>query len=577
MYGKIRTFDAQKPNLNDLMTQRNDQNTMFAFALLMADNSPINAQRMGLRFLDKTVRKNERYLYTVQLLNAPNFPHQAAKVVVETSEPYQMPPLPPINVKGLDRQIEITWDNRAAGSFFSAYWIEKSDNGGQSFRRLNKRPWVPDARANALYSDSLTQNYRPFQYRVVGVTPFGELSLPSPILAVSGRDLQPPAPVGYLKAQHIKGREVKLTWEKKVVEPDLAGFIVGRSNSADGPFLPISTAILPKDARTFTDQATELNGMNYYVVSAIDTARNAMRSTPAYVMLKDNDPPSQPKGIRGSIDTLGIVRLQWLPNPEPDIKGYMVYFANDPKHEFIPLTPDFLIEPFFTDSITLQTLSKEIYYKIMAFDLHQNPSAFSDIASVRKPDRVAPVAPVFEQFFVSDTAVSISWQNSVSEDVVAQLLYRKEPNGAWREVAKLPKNQQKYADKTIKPSTSYTYALAALDDGGLRSAMSFPLKVSVYRLGYQPTLTGIVSQLSSDQKTISLRWNKPTQMPSKIVIYRQTATEKMTFYDKINGQNTEYKDTLVSTGVYQYRLKAIYENGDETPLSVEIDVLVKQD
>jgi uncharacterized protein len=567
MYGKIRTFDTQKPNLNDLVTQKNDQNTMFAFALLIADASPLHAQGMGLRFVDKTVRKKERYLYTVQLLNTPNFRHEPAKVVVETDEVYQMPSLPPIRVKSLDRQVEISWDNRLSGNFFSSYWIEKSDNNGQTFRRINKRPWVPDAQITALYTDSLRQNYRPYQYRIVGITPFGELSEPSVVLTVAGRDMVAPTPVSYLKAEHITGKQVRLTWEKKIIEPDLAGFIVGRANNAEGPFLPISTNILSKNTQTFTDQATELNGMNYYVVSAIDTARNVTRSIPAYVMLKDNDPPSKPKGLRGSIDTLGIVRLQWTPNPEIDTQGYMVYFANDPKHEFIPLTTDFLAEPFFTDSITLKTLSKDIYYKIMAFDMHQNPSGFSDIATIRKPDRVAPVAPVFERFFVSDTAVSLSWQNSVSEDAVSQLLYRKEGKGNWREIAQLPQKQQQFIDKTIKPSTAYSYALAAVDDAGLRSMMSFPLKVTVYKSGYQPVVAGLSAQLSADKKTVLLRWNKPNSLPSRIIIYRQSPSSPLTFYEKIDGATVEFKDKFLGESNYQYAIKAIYANNDETPLS----------
>lgn len=137
------------------------------------------------------------------------------------------------------------------------------------------------------------------------------------------------------------------------------------------------------------------HGTNYYIVSAMDTAGNAAPSVPAYVIMTDTIPPDKPKGLFGKIDSSGIVHLTWKLGNEKDLMGYLVYAANDLKHTFVPVTKDFIADSTFTDSITLKTLTREIYYEIVAFDKNRNPSHYSDALELKRPDKIAPVAPVF--------------------------------------------------------------------------------------------------------------------------------------------------------------------------------------
>jgi uncharacterized protein len=577
MYGNTRKFHANKPALGDLMNQANDQATVLGFALTIADISPFHANGLGLRFVDKNIAKNTRYLYSVELLNQPTLPHQPGLTVIETNEIYTMPLLPEISSKGLDRNVEMTWKKGGAATQFSAYWIEKSEDGGRSYRRLNRYPWIPDAQVDALYTDSIKQNYTPYQYRFIGITPFGDLSLPSPIITILGKDLTPPSSVGYFKAEHLADRQVKFTWENKNMESDLNGYILGLGPTAEGPFAPVSLSLIDKNLRTITTEVPELTEMNYFVLSAIDTSGNAGRSIPAYLQIKDNNPPSPPKGMVAKIDSLGIVQLQWAPNEESDLMGYMVYFANAKDHEFIPLTRDFLAEPFFTDSITLKTLSKEIFYRLRAYDRHQNPSELSEIFTAKKPDIIAPMPGVFETYFVSDSSVNFKWQNSVSEDAVTQIIFRKESNGPYKELTKLPISQREYDDKTVKQGMDYTYAIVTVDDSGLKSPLSFPLKISVYKSGYQPAITGVMAKQAIDKKSVLVTWSKPTTQPKKIIIYRQTKNEPLSFYDKIDGNILEFKDTSIGNAneTYTYSIKGIFAQGEESIMSTKVVVMIK--
>ena len=87
-----------------------------------------------------------------------------------------------------------------------------------------------------------------------------------------------------------------------------------------------------------------------------------------------NTPPAAPVGLKGRIEKTGLVYLSWDANKEDDVKGYKVYFANAADHVFTQITtePDSLNN--FVDSITLKTLTKDIWYKIAAVDYNNNHS-----------------------------------------------------------------------------------------------------------------------------------------------------------------------------------------------------------
>src|SRR6056297_3068879 len=142
---------------------------------------------------------------------------------------------------------------------------------------------------------------------------------------------------------------------------------------------------------------------NYYVIQAVDTAFNVSSSIPAAVTLIDTIPPAAPVWLSGDIDSLGVVTLKLENKPENDLMGYRLYKANYPDHEPSVIFEGFVdddtlqdeIPTAFTDTVTLNTLTPRIYYKIKALDFNFNQSGFSEMMVIERPDTIPPTAPVF--------------------------------------------------------------------------------------------------------------------------------------------------------------------------------------
>ncbi len=586
LYGVTKTDPASNPNdgsLDALMARRNDIENRFFITNIIAGWSAFHSTGLALRYADKTVEKGKRYVYRITSPIDPKMMRaDTAFVNVRTNTPEPLEKMLDIGIESGDRIAKLKWSKLLGDQSFTGYYYERSDDGGKTFRRLNNKPFVKLTEKPAeptdfiTVSDSLAQNYRRYIYRVAGINHFGQLSTWSPNLVVMGRDLTPPAQVSTLRAENTTGKTVRLTWEKSIKEPDFIGYVIGRSQSVGGPFVPVQKQVFPPNTVSFDDTEAEPFGTNYYVVSAVDTAGNAAIPLPAYVVMKDYAPPAKPVGLKGTMDSTGVVKLTWTHNTEPDLQGYLVYTANAADHVFTPVTTDFLADEFYADSLTLRTLTKKVYYRIVAVDKSSRPSAYSDILEVKRPDRVPPVAPVFDKFSVSDSTATVSWTKSSSDDVAAQLLFRQELGRDAQPVllARLDKNAATYTDKTVLPRHDYAYTLVAEDDSQNESPASFPQRVRPYFSGVRPAIKQVSVALSPDKKQAVLTWAYPPAPDCRILVYRKIDTGDLTLIENLPATDQQFSDPIPANGTYQYAIKAVYKDGQATLLSAFSSIAV---
>ncbi len=581
LYGKKFTASVKKDgemSWGDAYTAYVDMDNRLGYALLNADVHPDIAGGMGWRWEDKTAAPGKMYFYVLISPALNTQPADTATVLISTKQQYKTPEMIDVVAMPWDKTITIYWSRSVARHFFSCYYIERSDDKGKTFHRVNKLPFINTsntARKNNKeewinYVDSIPQNYTSYTYRVRGVTAFGELSAPSKPVTAAGLDKTGPGSPLNVRAENIKGSQVKISWQKSDIEKDFAGYMVGRSNSPNGPFYPLDTVLLSAKAQNYIDQHAATWDKNFYIVAAIDTAGNAVRSMPAYAIIKDSVAPVAPAGLTGAIDSNGIVHLHWHLNKELDLEGYNVYASNNPAHTFYVLNSSHIADTSFVDSLTLKTLTRHIYYRICAYDKSGNPSAYSKVLALIKPDIIPPVPPVFNHFNITDSSVTLQWIPSTSEDAAKQIIWRREKDSlAWRLLDTLSKTVSVYTDKKIVRLKEYDYSLTAIDSSGLSSEHSFPLHARIYDNGKRKEIDNLKLTVTGN-RSIQLAWSYAPADRQHIhfIIYRNYNDGGLAMYRNVTGDKNEFTDTtLPGEGNYQYAVKVITDDGGSSKLT----------
>lgn len=562
--------------LDKVMQQQNQDDIRMMMALLIADVKPVYAVGMGLGWVDRKVEKGKSYSYFVMpLVNQELYPVAPGATLVVNSKSDEIKRMPEVKATSGDHTISLSWNRVLTESMFSSYFIERSDNDGKTFRRLNTTPWIqPPTNAldeTIIFKDSVKTNYLGYQYRVIGIGPFGDLA-PSGVLKVMAVDLTAPKPVVGMKAKYQGKSTVQLTWAYDNPDTDFAGFIVGKSTAMEGPYTPLHTSPLTRNVTSFLDSAAIPYNSYYYKIVAVDTARNLAPGLPVYCFINDKKGPSKPTGLQGYIDKTGFVRLVWDAGKEPNIYGYKVMSANAPDHVFAFNTPGFLVIPGFNDSTALNTLTKNKYFRVIAYDNNLNASEASDLLILTRPDIIPPVAPIIKNYVVRDSAVVLNWYPSASKDVKSQILMRRgKSTERWTEVAKLNPDVTTYHDTGIKGESDYGYALVAVDSAGLKSEVSFPLNVKTPRIS--PVTVKKLRAFLNPDKSVSLYWDY--DVPNcRFTIFKAMGNETFRSVDAVYDSR-EYRDKRPEKGKTRYAIRVMYKDGRASKFSdvIEVDVL----
>jgi fibronectin type 3 domain-containing protein len=430
----------------------------------------------------------------------------------------------------------------------------------------------------SILRDSFPQNYVAYQYRLRGINAFGDHSAASNIVTVMGQYRVVPGQAVITGTKNFKNNLVKIDWKQSKPGPAIAGYLVGRGNSDQGPFSPIALQLLKPSTTSFIDSSASPNQENYYVVTTFDTAGNFSNSYPAHVAMVDTIAPDAPKMAVGTIDTLGRVLISWHRPMAPDVAGYMIQRANALNHDFVPVSKGFVTDTAFKDSIPLRTLTKHIYYRVIAYDRVRNGSLASNIVDISKPDIVPPVPAVFVNYKTTDTSIQLAWNKSTSVDLSKQYLYRKGATGDWVQVALLDNKQVMYNDTTVQKQVMYTYQLVSQDSAGLRSEPSFPISAKTYFKAPENGDGSITATLQADSSAIKVEWAlKNNVHPASIVLYRSVNGGTLAMYENIPAAPSVYIDKRVSAGnTYSYSFKCVYAGNNESILAKEATVIVKK-
>ena len=560
-------------------------NSRYAYALQVADYDGNVATAEGLRFTDKTVKRNGIYIYKIYPAKLPaQGKIDTANVLIENNQVTIVHSKPKMTEAiARDRLTELHWD-RIQQEQYSGYFIERSDDD-RHFTALNESPYFtskPDSLKLAkdstqakiyqllalqqVYIDSLPVNYKNYYYRLRGINAFAELSDYSDTVTAMGTDLTPPAAPIVSSPKFVSGRKIQLQWKKPLKEKDFKGYIVTRAHLVSGPYSDINKGYLDPRATQFTDTAAFEHGQNFYILLAVDTAGNSSPSIPAMGLVPDHTPPAVPKGLKGFIDRNGLVHLSWSRNEDEDMKGYKVYFANSNEHTYSQITIAPNADTTFTDTITLHTLTKTIWYKIVAVDENNNHSGYSQPVELKKPDIIPPMPPLASKVYVDTSGVQIDWIQSSSEDVVSYIIYRKEKNTNWTAIRRMRHDSTKtsfhFTDHTLTPFHEYQYCAEAVDDDSLHSAKSTAVNASVKTVPDLPAIQTLRATYNDNAKQVQLHWQFRDNGNYFFVLYRAAGNETLSKFHSANADSDQYTDNDLNgiSGSLQYAIQVIYKD-----------------
>lgn len=601
LYGPAHFDPQEKDGLANFVFRREQEQTQRqAMAYMAAERSIDAADALGLRFVDRDVKKGETYTYRIECLIPEEMALTAIKILDVPCRPFVRSDdekIPPIEIyQNGPFTAFVYWPkNRLSG-----YYIERSTDNGRSWKALNTSPifgYNPDKETyevlgNEIASlledhvgiiDSLQLNVK-YIYRVKAFDAFSDFAPERRSETFEMEDIIPPAvPVlDFITAEDNK--VCTLNWFMDKQDEDLKGFVVTFSPDPEGPWDKV-TGLLPPTARQWIDKNAHDRGRGYFRVFATDNNNNFSFSLSQINNIEDDVPPTPPTGLTGVVDTAGVVFMQWNENPERDILGYRVYFANQTDHDFIQKTGRRVEDTVFTDTITRKTLTKRIFFYVVAEDNSHNFSKPSDTLAMPVPDIIPPGIAVLQDHTQDGESVTFKWLQSTSEDVAYYYIYRKLDNEAqWRCVRIItpdelePDEEIVFTDYPEPSAKNYNYCIEVLDDSRLSSGKTGQTTVRFRGAGTVEIPLTLKAELNKAKTCVKLDFTYEYESKNSYygVIYKSVDDGPAYALASFRrGENT-YTDCKVKPGQKTtYHIQMFLGNGKRSQASKATTVNIK--
>ncbi|HPI00428.1 MAG TPA: hypothetical protein PK772_08860, partial [Chitinophagaceae bacterium] len=467
----------------------------------------------------------------------------------------------------------LSWDYSILKNYYNNYFIEKSTDG-KTYNRLSDLPVTnlndkTDKPSNRMYFiDSLKNNDIVYHYRIIGVSPFGELGPASAPIIGKGKQLL--AQVPNIRSTNINEKgAVEIEWFFDGPSNDLIkSFTLNQATKEQGPYKPVVENI---NARSRMVHFDKLYPANYFTITAVAKEGLSRTSFPVLVQPVDSFPPAIPTGLKATIDTNGVVTLKWTQNTEVDLLGYKVFRANNKQEELATLTPSVHKKCIYRDTVQLKTLNSKVYYSVAALDQRYNQSKNAAIIEVKKPDIVPPSAPLFTDYQIKNGDVILHWVNSSDEDIKQHELYRtapsNSPKGGGMKLPELIKTftdgTSQYVDSTVEPSKQYEYNIVAVDESGLKTDAPNRLQIKIPDNSNRYTIKALNSYINTKEHYIEIFWRDDLKNVQAYNVYKKTKGKPITLWKVVNiGEAKRLTDSNVMIGeAYEYAVMPIMKTG----------------
>lgn len=584
-----------------IMKVYDEQQTRFAYAMLLSEIRPDLAKAMALMYEDNTARKGGNYMYLVTV-NAPDsilpVDHFPVDIKNVKQKPEEFKPELKDSIGEFGNSVVLTWpmDRR-----FSTFDIECRYNGGE-WQKLNKRPFLTlitfeneeDAENHYEHKDLKMGKY---EYRVCGYDAFGDKSEYSDVLEVELKDIVGPgAPmIRIFKLENTPDSTVyaNVYWKKSVFEPDFVGYDVYIYNSmVDSLWVKINgdRQIAPTDT-VFRFKMPHVS-TTLVTVAAVDTAGNYSPSEPQQIHISDLVPPTPPKNLKAVVSPGGSVMITWSPSPEKDTYKYQLYSSNSLAEPFIGMANKLVSDTVVFDTIAVKGTNQRFkFYRVRAFDHSGNESDFSEVLRVTRKNYKRPESPRIDSLKVTDDHVYMTWFPSPEDDIERYFVYRRERG---EEISTLIKtvawdsleNNRIVVVDVPEPDTRkrYQYYVESVNTTGVGSLPSQEVSVTFTGSMILPVKISLNAVYRNDSKRIDLAWDmygltdKMITNGAYLCLYRMIDGEE--FFRSIEsmktGTMTTYDRRVPAGKTVEYKMRVMSRDGKHSLYSNTVKLTVPE-
>ncbi len=617
LYGAVDlTMEGDEGLVATLRNQRDAQNMRFSYCMLAADFDPDVASSLGLRYVYYPKKSDTQKEYEFRVCSLLKDADVATGVCyVEKDKIHEKSAgLELFDPESLPTGVRIFWKK---DSRFTAYFIERSTDG-KNFTQINKNPFITShmddeeignasvskinlpngagkqqnedsrnymksVRIYEFYDDNLPEGDTTlYYYRVRGIDAFGEYSEYSKV--ISSRAKSPDtdkAPTG-MKITRLGKGKFQISWEKPLNTEGLKGYSVFRRHTISEDFKVLNEQILPLTTTSFIHSGVEEGEMNFYRVASVSKEGKFYKTVEESAYEKDITPPQRPVGLVASFEKTGMGLITWEANKEKDLKGYKVFIRYSDNEDWVQITEYPVKDNYLFDVRQLKSLTRKVYYSVIAVDISGNLSDYSEAVEAVLPDIVPPVAPLLSDYTLYEGKLMLEYIPSSSDDVKVHNFYKKKEGGEWELVksytpSDIVNNRINIIDETIARNVHYTFVLEAEDEAGL-ATVSKELPIILRGLEPENIKISLLANVDSKTKNVNLSWNQPELKHHKkyyFVLYKKAGDANWQAVDSFNqgvGTGIDYK---VKAGVaYEYKI-AVFVSGVDLGQSQPIKVEVK--
>ena len=384
-------------------------------------------------FVDTNIVYETGYTYKFE---AVDYFNQRSEMSAEVAAPMKdfVPPQMPFGLKltpnSVIGKVNVVWEAIEEADL-AGYNVYTGQNPDSSFIKVNAELISKESKSYDLAGMSVGGHY----FSVSSVDIAGN-EASSGLMFTEIKDVEPPSAPKNLVSEATSG-EIKLSWRANS-ESDLLGYYIQKSlnhkNPEDNRYINVNSTPI-KETQYIESLSKNIKNKFVYRVVAIDT--NFNRSQPSInslAQMPDVTPPLTPVIKNVSLEE-GNIRINWLKNVDPDLKGYNLYksgFNDSAAKEQVNIK---LIPSATATYLDRRADKGDSYlYVIEAVDVTGNVSETSNTFKIE-----IPKAPVTDTIMVSKAnynnkkkQVTIQWDEIKTHEMKGYVVYVTDDSGILR-------------------------------------------------------------------------------------------------------------------------------------------------